>query len=63
MKGFDLICPSCGEPDTMRLCLDDCNTLGCSSCDAEIVLTNVRQLVAGWTKFLAWIDQAPEKGT
>ena len=62
MKGFDLLCPSCGEPNRMRLNLDDCDSLVCASCDAETDVATVRRLVAGWTEFLAWIDQAPEKG-
>jgi hypothetical protein len=62
-RGFKgLSCPLCGNADaTLRLYLDDCETVTCSECEEEFSLDVVRELVAAWTKVLAWVDAAPAK--
>jgi hypothetical protein len=58
-RGFPgLRCLKCGEEDTVRVNVADMG-LTCSSCDEGFSVAEVRDMMASWTRVLAWIDQAP----
>jgi uncharacterized protein (DUF983 family) len=61
-KGFTTRCPECGVEDTLRIDVADVHSLSCSSCDAELTAADLRHIIAGWTKLLAWLDTAPVVG-
>lgn len=63
-KGFGpLPCPLCGEEATVRLDIteitEDGDCLWCGSCEADFSLATVRNVLARWSKALAWIDSMP----
>jgi hypothetical protein len=57
------LCPLCGEPHanlSLNLwCIDEDAAVTCRECDGEFSLAQVRDVVARWTKLLAWIDAIP----
>jgi hypothetical protein len=59
-KGLLLPCPLCGEQGaSISLYLDDMDTCHCRDCDNEFSLDTVRDLLAKWSRVLAWADSAP----
>lgn len=64
-KGFtDLSCPLCRSTDSIiSLRLDDCETLACSECEEEFTVTDIREKLSGWNRFLVWIDTANKECT
>lgn len=58
-KGFKAQCPLCGEPDTMRVNLEDVSKLSCGSCDNDVTADDIREVMAGWQRLLKWLDTAP----
>ena len=61
-RGFKVNCPFCGEDGNLRLEVEDVHSLTCSSCDAEFTTEDIRQVIDGWRRLLAWLDAAPELG-
>jgi uncharacterized protein (DUF983 family) len=58
-RGFKgAICPKCGE-ESIQVSLADVSVFYCSECQDEILLDDIRALIAGWTPVLAWLDTAP----
>lgn len=58
-RGFPgLACLECGEKDTVRVSLEDMGFV-CSSCDHEFKASDVRDMMASWTRVLDWVEQAP----
>jgi transcription elongation factor Elf1 len=62
-RGFgNLPCPKCGEEAVVTLRLDsfeEDDACKCMSCDAEFSLADVRDLIAKWSRVLAWLESAP----
>jgi transcription elongation factor Elf1 len=62
-RGFpNLPCLKCGETACLTLSLADVEqdeAIACTSCNAEYGLTEVRETLGQWARFLTWIDQAP----
>lgn len=58
-KGFKARCPICGEDDSLKIHVEDVNTLTCGSCDNEVTTDDIREVMAGWQRLLKWIDSAP----
>lgn len=59
-----LPCPCCGEASaalTVNLGhLDDAECFQCLECSAEFGLADVEDLIAKWTKILAWVKAVPQ---
>lgn len=55
---FNLTCVKCSEKE-ISLDLDDCQTFRCRSCEEEYTVDDVREIIAEYSKVLAWIDTAP----
>lgn len=59
-RGFqDIRCPKCGEADVVTVALFDLQTFSCSSCSEEFTADDVRAMIAGWERVLAWVALAP----
>ena len=59
-KGWGLLpCVKCGAETNMALYLDDLTTVRCGDCEEEIALADIRDLIARWSRVLAWVDAAP----
>jgi uncharacterized protein (DUF983 family) len=58
-RGFSVSCPKCNESGTITINAADVSELHCTSCDEEITADDVREIIKGWTKLLAWLDTAP----
>ena len=58
---MNLICPKCLEVATVRLDLDDGDTLTCTGCEESYSVDTVRQMVEGWAKLLPWLAQHPAR--
>ena len=62
---LQLPCPKCGEQQaniSLNLwSLDDqaAGNFTCHECDGEIALDEVRDLIARWSKVIAWIETIP----
>lgn len=59
-RGITVCCPKCNEPGTITVNVGDVSELHCTSCDEEITADDVRAIIRGWSKLLAWLDTAPE---
>jgi len=62
----DLICPKCMAIDaTVRLDLDDGETLTCDSCVEMFSLADVREMIDGitraWAVMAAWVETCPAR--
>ena len=55
------ICPKCLNDETIRVNLDDGETLTCTGCDEEFTADDLRELVASWLPLLAWLDSHPAR--
>jgi uncharacterized protein (DUF983 family) len=60
-RGFAVPCPNCGESGTLKVDVADVHTLWCSGCDDEMTADELRAVIAGYERLLAWLDTAPEK--
>jgi uncharacterized protein (DUF983 family) len=58
-KGFAHRCPWCGEQDSLRVDLGDVSQMTCCMCDEGVTADDLKQVVAQYTKLLAWLDAAP----
>ena len=61
-RGFALPCLKCGETFAIALRLDAIDAedaLTCCECNAEYSLADVQGIIGGWTRFLAWAEDAP----
>jgi hypothetical protein len=59
-RGFaDLDCPCCGAQGGITVHLGSLDEFHCGECDADFDAETVRNLIARWTRVLAWIDLAP----
>jgi len=59
-RGFQLRCLNCGTSDGTRyLYLDRLDMIGCSECQEDFSVEDLRAAVADATRLLAWIDAAP----
>jgi uncharacterized protein (DUF983 family) len=58
-RGFSTTCPHCGEAGTLTLNVADVHALTCQSCDAETTADELRAIIAGYGRLLAWLDTAP----
>jgi transcription elongation factor Elf1 len=59
-RGMTLPCPHCGEEQAViSLNLADMDSFTCQECNAEFDTDSVRNLIAKWTRILAWIGTAP----
>lgn len=62
-----LPCPCCGEEKAAisvalwMLGDDGENAFTCNECNSEFSAGTVRSMIRRWTKFLAWLDTAPEE--
>lgn len=61
VKGFSHRCPHCGEPNGLRLHLDDISLLTCQHCDSEISTSDIKSIIAEWERLLAWVATAPTR--
>jgi uncharacterized protein (DUF983 family) len=62
VRGFkNIICPRCMEEGGITMDAADVHAFHCRECDEDIEADAVRDLIAGWTKLLAWLDTAPER--
>jgi uncharacterized protein (DUF983 family) len=60
-RGFPgLRCPHCGQENTVRVYLEDVTVFQCNACDAEWGADELRELIALWTRVLAWVDQVDQ---
>jgi hypothetical protein len=57
----NLICPKCLNEETVRLNLDDGDTLTCTGCDEEYTVGDVAALVASWAPLLKWLQSHPAR--
>ena len=57
-----LKCLLCGEPDGIRLALEDLDVFQCGSCDGEFSAADVRQHLDQWRAVIGWIETAPVAG-
>lgn len=56
--GFgSLTCPKCCCDGVVMIHLDDFENFCCGDCSEEFTLSDVRELIAGWNKVIAWIDE------
>lgn len=56
------MCPKCMRPDaTVRLNVNDGDTLTCFECDEEFTVSDVRTLVDSWAKLLPWLESHPAR--
>jgi uncharacterized protein (DUF983 family) len=60
-RGFSCPCPKCGD-DTVTVQLADVSQLHCTGCEEDLDLDDIRALVEGWGRVLAWLDTAPVYG-
>ncbi len=64
LKPMTLPCPRCGEASasiSLELFrLGEGEELHCHDCDADFSLDEVRELIARWTRVVAWIDTVPQ---
>lgn len=60
-RGFEgLVCPGCGETDTLRVTLDAADVIECSDCDGLWTPDAIRRLLLNWEAVLAWVESAPK---
>jgi hypothetical protein len=58
-RGFPAVCIKCGDADAIvRVNLADVTEFRCDSCEAEYTADDVREFLHGWTRVLAWLEQA-----
>lgn len=59
-RGFGkLVCLKCSEATCHLLDVEDFSIVRCMGCEEEYDLAEVRDLIAGWSRLLAFIDTAP----
>lgn len=59
-KGFVTHCPHCGAESTLSVDLSDTSAMTCGDCDNEVTADDIRKVMAGWQRLLAWLDSAPD---
>lgn len=60
IRGVQLPCPCCGEEQAaIMLSLADMESCRCEECSTDFTLTDVKDLIAKWTKVIAWVESAP----
>jgi len=52
-------CPRCGECNAVTVDLNDLDAFKCGDCDGEFSREDLDNMIAKWTRALAWIDAAP----
>jgi len=57
-RGFKVHCPFCGEENSLRFNVDDVHQMTCGNCDGEVTPDDIREVMAQWSKLLAWLDTA-----
>lgn len=57
-KGFDAPCIRCGQSKSVALYLSDLESVACTGCNEDFMISDVRKLVASWAEVLKWIDVA-----
>jgi hypothetical protein len=60
-KGFQVRCICCGAEDAVWVSLQDTESFSCSSCSEPFAADDVRAMIAGWERVLAWIESAPAR--
>jgi Zn ribbon nucleic-acid-binding protein len=58
-RGFSARCPACGQADTLTITVADVHSLYCSDCDTSTRADELRAIIAGHERLLAWLDTAP----
>ena len=54
-------CLRCGERGSVRVRVDDGDTITCSACDEEFTAADVRAVVDSWGPLLGWLDAHPAR--
>jgi hypothetical protein len=54
-----ILCPCCLQENTVTLDLDSLDKVRCTSCDKEISISEIENLVGVWGRVLRWIKMAP----
>ena len=65
LPSITLPCPRCGEASA-NIALNlwsledpDGENFSCTECDADLSLTDIRNLVGKWSRLLSWIETVP----
>lgn len=58
-RSLNVPCPNCGASGAVKVDLNDLDQFQCGDCDQDFERSEIDNLIAKWTKALAWIDAAP----
>lgn len=55
------ICPKCFEETSIKVNIEDGDTLECPNCEEEFSLSNVIDMIESWKGLLPWLKSHPAR--
>lgn len=58
---MNAICPKCLADETIRVDVNDGDTLTCAGCDEEFTVSDLETLFESWATLLPWLKSHPAR--